>query len=317
MKLVVQIPCLNEEQTLPITLADIPRSIPGIDEIEFLIVDDGSTDRTVEIAHECGVHHVVRHAGRRGLASAFRSGIDKALAVGADIIVNTDGDNQYAGEDIPKLIQPILEGHADIVIGDRKVAGIAHFSPLKKFLQKFGSAVVRSLSRTNVADTTSGFRAYSRDAALRLNIVSEFTYTLETIIQSGHRQMAVTHVPIRTNGKLRESRLFAGMWSYIRKSVVTMARIYIMYRPLRVFMTVGVTLLLIALMLGLRFLYIYVAGDGEGHIQSLILTAILTFTGVQCIVFGWVADLIANNRKLLEETLYRVRNLEYGRDNTR
>lgn len=312
MKLIIQIPCLNEEETLPFTLADLPRSIPGVDEIEVLVIDDGSTDRTVPVALEYGVHQIVRHTSRRGLAAAFRSGLDAALAAGADIIVNTDGDNQYSGHDIPRLIQPILHGMADVVVGDRRVTTIEHFSPTKKFLQVFGSSVVRTLSQTEVADTTSGFRAFSREAALRLNIVSEFTYTLETIIQCGHRKLAVTHVPIRTNRKLRESRLFKGIWSYVTKSMVTLVRIYTNYRPLKVFALVGITLVLGAFLLGVRYLLLRAGGSGEGHVQSLLLATAIGVVGVQTIIFGLVADLMAANRRLMEETLYRVRKLEYG-----
>lgn len=312
MKVIVQIPCLNEEETLPVTLADIPRQIPGVDEVEVLIIDDGSTDGTVAVAIEHGVEHIVRHSERKGLAQAFRSGLDACLRLGADIIVNTDGDNQYAGADIVKLVQPILEGRADVVIGNRRTEIIPHFSRIKKTLQKLGSWVVRQLSRTDVPDTTSGFRALSREAALRLNVVSEFTYTLETIIQAGHRKLTVRDVPIRTNEKLRESRLFNGIWKYVRRSMLTILRIYTMYRPLRVFMFIGALFLLGAALLGGRFLVFYFRDEGQGHIQSLVLTAILALAGVQFCVFGLVADLIGNNRKLLEEVLYRVRKLEYG-----
>ncbi|MFZ5815420.1 MAG: glycosyltransferase family 2 protein [Bacillota bacterium] len=312
MKLIIQIPCLNEEETLPYTLADLPRSIPGVDEIEILVIDDGSTDRTVPVAMEYGVQHIVRHAARRGLAAAFRTGLDAALAEGADIIVNTDGDNQYSGHDIPRLIQPILDGTADVVIGDRRVTTIDHFSPTKKFLQVLGSSVVRLLSHTDVADTTSGFRAFSREAALRLNIVSEFTYTLETIIQCGHRKLAVTHVPIRTNRKLRESRLFKGIWNYVSKSVVTLIRVYTNYRPLKVFTLIGLTLVLGAVALGVRYLLLLAGGSGQGHVQSLLLATAMGVVGVQTIIFGLLADLMAAHRRLMEETLYRVRKLEYG-----
>jgi len=310
MKLIVQIPCLNEEKTLPVTIGDIPRSIPGIDEVEILIIDDGSSDRTVEVAKECGVNHIVKIPQTKGLANGFKAGIDACLRLGADIIVNTDGDNQYKGQDIPKLVQPILEYKAEMVIGDRQVNTIDHFSDTKKFLQKFGSWVVRLASATDVPDTTSGFRAYSRDAALKINVLSEFTYTLETIIQAGQKNIIVSHVPIGTNEKLRESRLFKSIRDYISRSVVTIVRIYTMYRPLKVFMRLGAILFGLGFLLGLRYLYFMFNESGQGHIQSLILTTILIVMGFQVWVFGLLADLISANRKLNEETLYRVRKLE-------
>ncbi|WP_418791091.1 glycosyltransferase family 2 protein [Phosphitispora sp. TUW77] len=310
MKLIVQIPCLNEEKTLPITVRDIPRSVPGIDIVEVLIIDDGSTDRTVEVARESGVNHIVKIPQTKGLANGFKAGIDACLKLGADIIVNTDGDNQYKGQDIPKLIQPILEHRAEMIIGNRQIDTIEHFSGTKKFLQKFGSWVVRLASATDVPDTTSGFRAYSREAALKINVLSEFTYTLETIIQAGQKNIIVSHVPIGTNEKLRESRLFKSIGDYISKSVVTIVRIYTMYRPLKVFMRLGAMLFCLGFILGLRYLYFMFTGSGQGHIQSLILTAILIFMGFQIWIFGLLADLISANRKLNEETLYRVRKLE-------
>ncbi|MBU7008176.1 glycosyltransferase family 2 protein [Phosphitispora fastidiosa] len=310
MKLIVQIPCLNEEKTLPVTVGDIPRSIPGIDELEILIIDDGSTDRTVEVAKECGVNHIVKIPQTKGLANGFKAGIDACLRLGADIIVNTDGDNQYKGQDIPKLIQPILEHQAEMIIGDRQIDTIDHFSHTKKFLQKFGSWVVRLASATDVPDTTSGFRAYSREVALKINVLSEFTYTLETIIQAGQKNITISHVPIGTNEKLRESRLFKGIREYVSRSIITIVRIYTMYRPLKVFMRLGAILFGLGFLLGLRYLYFMVTESGEGHIQSLILTAILIVMGFQIWVFGLLADLISANRKLNEETLYRVRKLE-------
>lgn len=310
MKLIIQIPCLNEEKTLPITVADIPRSIPGIDKVEILIIDDGSTDRTVEVAKECGVEHIVKIPKTKGLANGFKAGIDACLKLGADIIVNTDGDNQYKGQDIPKLIQPIVDHCAEMVIGDRQVANIDHFSGTKKFLQKFGSWVVRQASATDVPDTTSGFRAYSREAALKINVLSEFTYTLETIIQAGQKNIIVSHVPIGTNGKLRESRLFKSIREYVTRSVATIVRIYTMYRPLKVFMRLGAVFFGLGFLLGVRYLYFFLSDSGQGHIQSLILTAILIMMGFQVWVFGLLADLISANRKLNEETLYRVRKLE-------
>lgn len=310
MKLIIQIPCLNEEKTLPMTIKDIPEKINGISKIEILIIDDGSTDRTVEVAKSLGVDHIVKFPKNKGLAEAFKAGIDACLKLGADIIVNTDADNQYKGADIPKLIAPILHGEYDMIVGDRKTDSIPHFSRIKKFFQKFGSSVVRKLSQTEVPDTTSGFRAYSRDAALRLNIVSEFTYTLETIIQAGHKKLAVGHVAIGTNGKLRESRLFKGITNYMRRSAKTIVRIYTMYRPMKVFVLAGIFSFLIGLLIGLRFLYFYIIGSGNGHIQSLILAAVLMIVGFQLGTLGLIADLISNNRKLLEEALYRIRKTE-------
>ncbi|SMF32033.1 Glycosyltransferase involved in cell wall bisynthesis [Paenibacillus barengoltzii] len=310
MKLIIQIPCLNEESTLPLTIRDIPRKIEGLSKVEILIIDDGSTDRTVDIAKQLGVDHIVRFPKNKGLAEAFKAGIDASLKLGADIIVNTDADNQYKGSDIPKLIAPILRGEYDMIVGDRKTDNIPHFSRTKKFFQRFGSSVVRKLSQTDVPDTTSGFRAYSRDAALRLNIVSEFTYTLETIIQAGHKKLAVGHVEIGTNGKLRESRLFKGITNYMRRSAKTIIRIYTMYRPMKVFVLAGAFSLIIGLLLGLRFLYFLASGSGNGHIQSLILAAVLMIIGFQLGTLGLIADLISNNRKLLEEALYRVRKIE-------
>lgn len=307
MKLIIQIPCYNEEKTLPHTIRDLPKEIPGIDEIEYLIIDDGSTDRTVEVARELGVHHIVRQPKNKGLAIGFMTGIDACLRLGADIIVNTDGDNQYKGQDIPKLVQPILEGRAEVVIGDRQTDTIEHFSPLKKKLQKFGSWVVRHASGSDVIDTTSGFRAYSRDAAMRLNVVSEYSYTLETIIEAGRRKAAIENVKIGTNEKLRESRLFKSMWGYIKKSGATIIRVYSMYRPLQVFLSLGCIAFLAGFLIGIRFLYFYFSGQGSGHIQSLILSSILITTGFQLGVFGLLADAIAANRKINNELLYRLK----------
>ncbi len=310
MKLIIQIPCLNEEETLPVTLADLPKSIPGVDVIETLVIDDGSTDRTVEVAREHGVNHIVRLTNRKGLAEAFMTGIDACLKLGADIIVNTDGDNQYQGKYIPDLIRPILEGRADVVIGDRQVEKISHFSPLKKKLQKLGSWVVRQVSGTDIPDATSGFRAYSREAALRLNVISRFTYTVETIIQAGKNNIAIEHVPVETNEKLRESRLFRSIPAYLKRSIGTIFRIYTMYEPLKVFSYVGGVVFSMGMLLSLRFLYFYFTGNGGGHIQSLILSAVLMLLGFQIIVMGFVADLIAGHRRLTEDTLYRVKKLE-------
>lgn len=313
MKLIVQIPCFNEERTLLQTLADLPREIPGVDAIEVLIIDDGSTDATVETAREFGVDHIVRFAANRGLASAFKAGLDASLRLGADIIVNTDGDNQYCGHDVPALVRPILDGEADLVVGDRRTDTIEEFGLVKKKLQKLGSAVVRRFSRTTVADTTSGFRAFSREAALRLNLVSEFTYTLETIIQAGHNRMAVQSVPIRTNPKTRPSRLFRGIGQYVRRSVGTILRIFMMYRPLAVFVWLGGVVFAGGFALGARFLYYYLTVSGSGHVQSLVLAAALLMIGVQVMVMGLLADLIGANRKLVEDVLVRVKRLEATR----
>lgn len=311
MKLIVQIPCLNEEETLPATVRDIPRDIPGVDKVELLVIDDGSRDRTVEVAREAGVEHVISFSHNRGLAKAFVAGIDTCLKLGADIIVNTDGDNQYCGQDIPKLIQPILKREADIVVGDREIEKIAHFSFLKKKLQKFGSWVVRRVSYTNLPDTTSGFRAFSREAALRMNVISPFTYTLETIIQAGHKGMAVTHVPIRTNEKLRESRLFTSIRNYVIKSTISIIRTHTMYQALRVFFSIGSLVFMAGFLLGVRFLYFFFTNQNPaGHIQSLILMSVLLMTGFQVMLIGLLADVISANRKLIEDTLYRVKGIE-------
>src|SRR3712207_2462868 len=260
MKLIIQIPCLNEESTLPATIADLPREVPGIDEVELLVIDDGSTDRTVEVARECGVDHIVRLTNNKGLAAGFQAGLDASLKLGADVIVNTDADNQYDARDIPRLVAPILAGEADMVVGDREITSIEHFSPMKKGLQRLGSWVVRQASSTEVPDTTSGFRAYNREAAIQMVVVSKFTYTLETIIQAGKLLVAVDHVPIRTNEKTRESRLFPSMWAYVRRNTVSIFRIYSMYEPLRVFMVAALALLIPALIVWGRFAYLYLQG---------------------------------------------------------
>ncbi len=307
MKLIVQIPCLNEEATLARTIADIPRRIGGVDLVEVLVVDDGSTDRTVEVARAAGADHIVCNTRNVGLAWSFRRGLDAALAAGADIIVNTDGDNQYAGGDIPKLIAPILRGDADIVIGDRETQSIEHFSRLKKFLQHTGSAVVRRLSGVDIPDAVCGFRALSRDAALQLNIVSKFSYTTEMIIQAGKRRISVTSVPIKTNEVARSSRLFRSIPQFVALTVGTMMRTYAMYQPLRMFFYIGVTLLLLGLLPMLRFLYYFVLGDGSGHIQSLVIGGALLVMGFVAFLVGLVSDLIATNRTLLERLLERER----------
>ena len=311
MKLIIQIPCYNEETTLPQTVRDLPRALPGVDEIEYLVVDDGSTDRTAEVARELGVHHIVRLRQHCGLASTFVVGLETALRAGADVIVNTDADNQYWGEDVARLIQPILEGQADIVVGDREVMVLEHFSPLKRVLQRWGSWVVERASGVPIPDATSGFRAFTREAALRLTVLGDYTYTLETLIQAGARRMAVTYVPVHTNPPTRRSRLIRSVPSFMTLSVVTILRFYTMYRPMRVFTTMGGVLVAGGMGLGLRFLYFWLYGGGAtGHIQSLILAAILTIVGFQVCLIGLIADLVQLNRKMLEEALYRVRRME-------
>ncbi len=310
MKLIIQIPAYNEEATLPQALQDLPRSLPGVDEIEVLVVDDGSTDRTAVVAQEMGADHVVRLKRHYGLATAFAVGLETALRLGADIIVNTDADNQYWGEDILRLIRPILNGEADIVVGDRGVASLSHFSPLKRLLQRWGSWVVERAAGIPIPDATSGFRAFTREAALRLTVLSDYTYTLETLIQAGARRMRVVYVPVRTNPPTRPSRLIRNVPSFVALSAVTILRFYTMYRPLRVFTTIGGAMIVCGLALGVRFLYFYLTGRGAGHIQSLILAAILTIVGFQVCLVGLVADLIQMNRKMLEEILYRVRWME-------
>ncbi len=310
VKLIIQIPCLDEAGQLPATLADLPRTVPGVDEVEWLIVDDGSTDRTIEVAREHGVDHVVKLTNNKGLAAAFQAGLDACLKLGADIIVNTDADNQYVGADIPKLVGPILEGKADMVVGDRETDSIEHFSPLKKRLQRLGSAVVRRASETDVPDTTSGFRAYNREAAIQMQVVSRFTYTLETIIQAGKNLVAVDHVPIRTNDNTRESRLFPSMWAYVRRNAGSIFRIYALYEPLRVFMIAAAVVAVPAAVIWTRFLYFFFGGEGQGHVQSLILGSTLIVIAVQLVALGVVADILAANRTLQQRTLERVRRVE-------
>jgi glycosyltransferase involved in cell wall biosynthesis len=308
--LIVQIPCYNEADTLPAVIRSIPRHIDGVDRVEILIIDDGSRDGTVRVAQELGGDHIVRHTNNKGLARAFRTGIDSCLSLGADIIVNTDGDNQYDAQDIPRLIRPILDGTADIVVGDRRTQEVGHFSPLKRRLQHIGSRVVRALSGTNVPDTVSGFRAISAHAATHLNIVSSFSYTIEMLIQAGRKNLAITSVPVRTNAPTRPSRLFKGIPHFIGRSVVTMVRMYAMYKPLATFLSIGAVLFAIGALPILRFLYFWLEGNGRGHIQSLILGGVLVILGCVTLLIGLVADLINFNRQLIEMTLQKVRELE-------
>ncbi len=312
MKLIIQIPCLNEEASLPTTLAALPRTLPGIDCVEWLIVDDGSTDRTVEVARELGVDHVVRFGTNQGLARAFMAGLEGAIRAGADIIVNTDADNQYDSADIPKLIEPILAGRAEMVIGARPIDEITHFSPWKKLLQKVGSWVVRKASGTSIPDSPSGFRAFSRNAALQLNVFSRYTYTLETIIQAGQKGIPITWVPIRTNADLRPSRLVKGIADYVRRSVFTILRIFLLYRPLRSFFWVGSAFITPGFLLLVRWLVFYLQGSTRVRAPSLILAAILILIGFETWILGFVADLLAANRRLLEENQLRLRRLELG-----
>lgn len=315
MKLIIQIPCYNEAETLEIALNDLPKHIDGIDEIEYLIINDGSKDNTVEVARNWGVHYIVNFRQNKGLAKGFMAGISECLRQGADIIVNTDADDQYAGADIEKIIRPILDGKADIVIGERPIDQTEHFSPLKKKLQHLGSWVVRKASGTDIPDAPSGFRAYSRDAALRLNVVNEYTYTLEQIVQAGRNHMAIMSVPIRTNGELRPSRLFSSMFGYIKKSVLTIIRAYVMYKPLRFFTGLGSIPLVLGIALGIRYIVLLCIGAGQGNIQSLILCSLLITIGVLIMVLGILADTIAANRKMIEDVQYHVRNLDYKNRN--
>jgi glycosyltransferase involved in cell wall biosynthesis len=314
MKLIIQIPCYNEAKTLEIALNDLPKQIDGIDEIEYLIINDGSKDDTVEVAKNWGVNYVVNFKQNKGLAKGFMAGLDACLRNGADIIVNTDADNQYCGEDIEKLVRPILNGEADMVIGERPIDDTEHFSPLKKKLQHLGSWVVRKASKTEIPDAPSGFRAYSREAALSLNVVNEYTYTLETIVQAGRNKVALTSVPIRTNEELRPSRLFSSMFGYVKKSMLTIVRAYLMYRPLMFFTTVGSIIAFIGVALGVRFMVYLAQGAGAGHVQSLILASMLIMLGFMTGVVGLLADVISANRKILEDIQKRVRKLDYSDD---
>lgn len=311
MKVMIQIPCLNEEENLPATLADLPTSIEGVDEIETLIIDDGSTDRTVEVALQCGVDHIVKLPRNKGLATGFQAGLDACLKLGADIVVNTDADNQYYGGDITKLVGPILEGRAEMVVGDRDIAAIGHFSPSKKSLQKIGSWVVRMLSDTEITDATSGFRAYSREAALQLMVVDNFTYTLESLIQAGKTQVALSEVEIRTNPKTRESRLFGSTSTYVRRNGLAILRIYARYEPLKVFFALGAIAFVLAIASWMPFLTDWIFnGDRDGNIQSLLLGAVLFIVSMQLFALGIIGDLLAGQRVMTQRVFERVRRVE-------
>ncbi len=301
MKLIIQIPCYNEAETLPIALKELPREVEGFDTVEWLIINDGSTDDTVKVAKECGVDHIVNFKQNQGLAKGFMAGIKECLRLGADVIVNTDADNQYEAKDIPKLVKPILEHKAEYVIGARPIDQTEHFSPTKKLLQKLGSWVVRKASRTNIPDAPSGFRAMSRECAMQLNVYNNYTYTLETIIQAGQKNMAITSVPVRTNKDLRPSRLLSSIPNYIKKSIGTIVRISVVYKSFQFFMTIAFILFGLGLLLGLRYLYFYFTGEGDGHIQSVILAGVLMGMGFQTGLIAFIADLLSVNRKLLEE----------------
>lgn len=311
MKLIIQIPCYNEAETLTVALNDLPKQIDGIDEIEYLIIDDGSKDHTSEVARHWGVQHIVRFKQNRGLAKGFAAGIDACLMLGADIIVNTDADNQYVGEDIEKLIRPILDGEADIVIGARPIDQTEHFSFTKKKLQHLGSWVVRKASRSDIPDAPSGFRAYSKEAAMRLNVVNDYTYTLETIVQAGRERIPMTSVPIRTNAELRPSRLFHSMWGYVKRSILTILRAYMMYKPLTFFLAISLIPSICGIIFIIRFLCYYAIGQGQGHTQSLILACTLLIVGFLTIVIALLADMLSANRKILQDIQYHMKRQEY------
>lgn len=309
MKLIVQIPCLNESETLAIALADLPREVAGFDSVEWLIIDDGSSDDTAEVARRNGVDHVVRHPVNRGLAVGFMTGIEACLKLGADVIVNTDADNQYCAADIPKLVAPILNEEADIVIGARPIDDTEHFSWIKKKLQRLGSWAVRMASQTDVADAPSGFRAISREAAMRLNVFNSYTYTLETIIQAGQSNLRISSVPVRTNEDLRPSRLVKSIPSYVKRSLLTIVRVFVIYRPLALFVYIGSLLMLVGVAAGARFLYFYLVGSGGGHVQSVVFASLFITLGVLCYMMGLIGDLISTNRKLLERINLQLRQL--------
>ncbi len=310
MKLIIQIPCYNEEESLPVTYADLPKNINGIDTIETLIINDGSTDNTVEVAKRLGINHIVNFKKNRGLAMAFSEGIDRCLQLGADIIVNTDADNQYNGADIEKLVQPILSGKADVVVGDRETSKIEHFSWYKKKLQYSGSSLVRRLSNTNIPDAVSGFRAFSKEAALRINVLTDFSYTIENLIQLGHQKLKIISVPVKTNKAIRKSRLFKSMPAFIRNQMATVLRVYSTYKALKIFTIIGFIMILPGIAGFARFLYFYFTSGGEGHVQSLIFSTTLIIIGFLVFMFGIISDLISNNRKLIEKTLYKIKKME-------
>ncbi len=313
MKLIIQIPCYNEEKSLPITFADLPQKIEGISEIEILIINDGSTDNTAEVAQQIGVDHILNFKQNQGLAMAFSAGIERCLELGADIIVNTDADNQYYGADIKKLVEPIVNEKADVVIGNRETNKIEHFSWMKKRLQKSGSSLVRRLSNTDVPDAVSGFRAFSKEAALRINVLTEFSYTIENLIQIGHQKLKIISVPINTNEKLRESRLFKSLPSFIRNQLATILRVYASYKALKVFTTIGLIIILPGIAGFVLFFYYYFTVGGKGHIQSLLFSTTSIIIGFLVFMFGIISDLISNNRKLIEKTLYKIKKLELER----
>lgn len=310
MKLIIQIPCYNEEHSLPETLSRLPKEVEGFDKVEWLVINDGSTDNTAEVAKRYGAHHIVNFARNRGLASAFMAGINAALELGADVIINTDADNQYNADDIPALTRPILEGRADIVIGARPIEKIKHFSPIKKLLEKFGSLAVRVVSNTSVQDAPSGFRAFSREAAMRLNVFSKYTYTLETIIQAGEKNLYLVSVPVTVNDDLRKSRLVRNIMDYIKISILTILRFVVVYNPFKYFMLVGFGLFFVGTVIGARYVYFLLLGTPGGHVQSLILAAILTGIGFQTMMTAFLADLLAVNRKILEDVQYKLRKIE-------
>ncbi|MCK5012588.1 MAG: glycosyltransferase family 2 protein [Candidatus Omnitrophica bacterium] len=312
MKLIIQIPCLNEAESLPKTLEALPMRVNGIDVIETLIINDGSTDTTIEVAKQHGVNHIISFTKKKGLARAFGAGLDACLKADADIIVNTDADGQYKGEDIPRLIKPILEGKADIVVGNRDIENVRQFSWIKKRLQRIGSAIVRHLANSTVSDTTTGFRAYNREAALKLNIISDYTYTLESIIQAENKDLAIANITISTNEVKRKSRLFKSIPEYIKRSIVTIIRIYSMFNPFRVFTTIGMTTSAVGFFIGCRFVFYYLTESGGGKIQSLILAAVLLIIGFQILIVGLLADLISANRRLIEDALLRIKKIELG-----
>ena len=314
MKLIIQIPCYNEAETLAIALGELPREVEGFDKVEWLIINDGSTDDTLKVAKECGVDHIVNFKHNQGLAKGFMAGLKESLKQGADVIVNTDADNQYEAKDIPKLVKPILEGRAEYVIGARPISQTEHFSATKKFLQKLGSWVVRKASNTDIPDAPSGFRAISRECAMQLNVYNNYTYTLETIIQAGQKNMAITSVPIRTNEDLRPSRLLSSIPNYIKKSIGTIVRISVVYKPFQFFMTIAAILFGLGLIVGLRYLYFYFNGDGAGHVQSVILAGILLGMGFQTALIAFVADLLSVNRKLLEEQRFENLKAKYDKE---